>query len=130
MGRLTTMILIMSGIMLLFYFLGLIQNTITSSILNFLLNPETFNTSPLWIKIVAGVEGIVGLFTTIVGLVQKNDLIVSIPVALFLLNLIFDFLSLFTVLYAASTILAVMIFGPLTLVYILTVYEWWRGIST
>lgn len=130
MGKLTTYMFIMSGLLLLAYFFGLVENTATATLLNLLLNPSSWESSVLYTKIILIVETAIIVGATVFSVTQKSDfpLIALLVVPLF--NFGWDFMSIFQKMSASNTILAVLVFSPFFLVYILTVVEWWRGFDT
>lgn len=128
MEKLSQYLLIMSGMVLVFYFMGLITDTSSSTLLTLLLSPEGFKNTSLM--------GLVGLsmsmvgFTTavIVGFLNNNtELIVSYGAAILLLNYGWDFLKVYLVMYSANAVLAILIFSPVLFLYTFTVFDWWRG---
>ena len=128
MGKLTRYIFIMSGLMILFYFSGLIQSTPNSNLLNILLSPEDLQNSTLASKLIAALEVIGGIGAVIFGFISKNtELAASTIFTGYLFNLGWDFLAVVSVVASANKILALLIFSPILIVYILTAFEFWRG---
>lgn len=135
MGKLSTYLITMSGIIIISYAFGLLQNTFTSAILNVVFNPTSAETSALFQFLLQPGTGFIALALSIVvtAIVQvtKNDFMIIAPIVAVLLNFMFDFLAIFQVIAAAThTIVATMIFSPLIVLYFFTVIEWWRGITT
>ena len=138
MGKMTTFLVIMIGMTLLFYFAGLLQDcradgtceceTANCGLLALLTHPENIQTSDMWVKIILSVEGLalVGavIFTAFVG---RLDLAVVAPVAIFLGNILWDFLKVFTVVYEAAPVLAILFFAPMLILFAVTILDWWRG---
>lgn len=132
MGKLTTYLLIISGIMILMYYAGFLNGS--DSLLTYLLNPSTMRDNGLALTIVAAVTAI----TTVVYLVawaitgdRKSAALA--PVAIYLLDLGYEILKVFNTLQsmnASYTPLLVIFFAPLLLIYTLTIIEWWNGVTT
>lgn len=57
----------------------------------------------------------------------KNDSILFASTGVVLSLLVGDFINIFTYFYSASPIIAVLIFSPITIIYIFTCLEWVRG---
>lgn len=128
MGKLTTYILIMSGLMLLFYFSGLIQNTGNSSLLTILLNPFDFPNISFTAKLIALLEGIgaagltIGLFVS-----GKPELAIIAPMIIYLFNLGWDFLAVYAKVAETNPVIGMLLFSPLFVVYVMAFAEFWRG---
>lgn len=144
MSKLATMFGVLSGLMLLFYFTGLLAEctgdylcsttTPNSVILDFLLKPEGAANSTA----AARVATLIGLgavaVAIVVGFVTKNfELTLISPFIVFLFNLGWDFLALYNnvrQIHPALSVLAILIFGPLFFQYILAAVEWFRSPNT
>lgn len=131
MGKLTKYLMIMSGTMILFYFMGLIDKTPNTIMLNFILDPASFQDSDLYLKIIAALE-LVAAASIIVGslFAQRTELIITSTFTIFMFNLLWDFMSVFAVMANANIVIALLLFSPIMVVYITTIMEWFRGIST
>jgi hypothetical protein len=135
MAKTMTLIGIMSGIVLLFYFGGLVTNTASSVLLDLLLAPERFQASSLIVKAVAVVGTLIGISTLLfrnnngVGL----DQYLMVPFIELFLSFGWDFLTIYQNISSVgpvAKVFAVMLFGPLMLMYVISVIEWWRGVET
>ncbi len=60
----------------------------------------------------------------------KPELALVGPFAIFFFNLGWDILFVIVEVSKENPVLAILIFSPLLLVFITTIIEWWRGIST
>lgn len=130
MGKLTTYMLVMSGIILLMYFFGLLENTATSGLLNLLLNPSEFANSNLYVQIILIVEVAVVVGATVFSITQRTDFPLIALLVVPLLNFGWDFMAVYAIMASINPIIATVIFSPLFIVYVLTVVEWWRGVDT
>jgi len=131
MAKFANYIIIMSGFVLLFYTMGLIDNTPNSTLLNLLLDPENFQTSALSIKALLAIQAILAT-AIVVGFAMAGNIelgvMVSFSIALF--NMLWDFMSVIGVLSANIGPLALLVFSPLLLLFLVTMLEWWRGVTT
>ncbi len=126
MGKFGTYILIMSGLVLLFYFTGIITDTANTTFLNLLLNPESFRDSDLNLQVILVLEGVATAGILAIAVLTRNiELAVRGIFSIFLLNLLWDFIMVFNVIKSVNMPLAILIFGPLLLLYYVTIVEWW-----
>lgn len=130
MGKATTYILVISGMMLLFYYAGLLSGTasVNSALLDLLLNVQNIKDLGIWTKVVLVIE----LFATgaaiILGVFRNSpELFVTAPIAIYMANLFFDFLIVYKVIASAAPVLAVLVFAPIIVLFTFTIVEWWRG---
>lgn len=128
MGKATTYLLVMSGLMLLFYFGGLIEQSgsVTSTLLTLVVNPENlqysfFVTSTILGALSLGAAIVVGVLT------KDVQLAAMFTITSYLLNLGWDFLQVFGVIAGENRVIAVLIFAPLMFIYVITMVEFWRG---
>ena len=130
MGKLTKYIIIMSGLSLLFYFTGLLEQTPNSTLLNLLLDPVSFQNSTLVSKALLAIEGIVAA-TIVVGIAiaGRIELAVISAFVVFAFNLFWDFVAVFAVVASVNPVIAILIFSPIFLLYTVTILEWWRGVG-
>ncbi len=128
MGKLTTYILVMSGLMLLFYISGLLDGTPNSVFFDLILNPENIRTSEINIQILLVLEGILALGIVVGFAIAGNvEFGVMGVFSIFLMNLLWDFLRVFTKVYSTNPVIALVLFSPILLLYAVTILEWWRG---
>ncbi len=131
MGKFGTYVVVMSGLMLLFYFTGITEQTGTTTLLNLLLNPEGFQETPIAIKAIAVLTGILASVIVVGFAIAGNvELGVMVAFTTFLFNSLWDFLAVFNKVAAVNPVIAVLIFSPLLFLFIVTTIEWWRGVST
>jgi len=130
MSKITTYLGILGTILIGAHLMGLIANTGTSILFSWLANPEQLFSSSFFSSIsniltlfaTAGV--IIGLFTS-----QKTDLVAIIGFTSLLFLVGWDMLAIYSGLKTINTDLALLIMSPALLIYLITVIEWWRGIS-
>jgi len=128
MGKLATYLVLMSGLTLLFYFFGLVQNTGTSTLLTLVLSPENLENTSFSTLIISALSLAGILASVVLGFSNQNvELAATGTLAIFLFNLGWDFLSVFNRVRAQNEPLALLIFAPLLLLYCVTIVEWWRG---
>lgn len=128
MGKFTTYLLIMSGLMLMFYFTGLIPSGNGHTLLDILLHPDQMPAITLATLIKNALLG-TGLITAIaVGFYTKNyELAFLAPIALFIIDMMWGFLPVIQKVYSVSPVLAVLLFGPVMFIFLITGVDWWRG---
>ena len=131
MGKFGTYVMVMSGLMLLFYFTGITDQTGTTTLLNLLLSPEGFQNTPISVKAVAIFTGILAS-AIVVGFAIAGNVELGVMVAFttFLFNSLWDFLSVYSKVASVNPVIAVLIFSPLLFLFVVTTIEWWRGVTT
>jgi|26BtaG_2_1085354.scaffolds.fasta_scaffold03105_7 hypothetical protein len=136
MGKLGTYIIIMCGLSLLFYFMGIItpQESVTSNLLDMALNPQEFEISSLIDFITASITALSIGGAVLVGLVTGNRELAALSgLATFILSLGYDFFLVFNKFASVtpiSGVFAVLIFSPFFILWFITAVEWWRGMTT
>ena len=133
-NKLGTYILIMSGIMLLMYFGGVLETNGTTTLLNILLNPNEMPTLPISTKVLFAMEAIGGTAIAVaLVLAGKPELALMSPVAIYLFDLGWGFLDVYNKIVSVNPNyypIATLLFAPLFLLFVVTVLEWWRGVTT
>ena len=131
MAKLTKFLMLMSGLVLLFYFPGLLDKTPNATLLNLLLDPVGFQDTNIFVKALTVLE-LVAAAGIIVGTIvaQRTELIVVATFTIFLFNLLFDFIAIIAIVAAVNPVIAILLFAPLLFVYFTTVIEWFRGLTT
>lgn len=135
MAKTLTIIGMMGGVVLLFYFSGLLTDTASSIFLDLLLNPERFQTASTVTKIISAIGILIGIST----LVFRNnngvaiDQYLMIPFIELFLSFGWDFLKVYQQIASVGEVgkvVAILFFGPLMIMYIISLVEWWRGVET
>lgn len=132
MSKMTTWIGLMSGLSLLFYVGGVLSGTITSTLLDLALNPQNLQTSSLYLTIGSVAALVITVVSTFVARSQNSDFYLFYPVVLAMFSFGWDFLNVYAALGGSGSIgglVAILLFGPLMLMYMISVLEWWRGIE-
>lgn len=127
MGKMATYLMIMTGILLMMYYGGLI--TTPDTLLTLILNPSSISYSMFFTEMLAAIEliGLIGIVVVAVAL-RNPTIIVFGAVMIFLFDLGFSFLQVFVVLTSIDpnfTPLAILLFAPLLFIFGLTCIEWW-----
>lgn len=131
MGRLLTYLAVSTGLILLFYFMGLVENTANSTLLNLLLSPENLEDSSLSVVVFTALTGVTAAAVISIGILTGNtQLAIMGPVAVYLFNILWDFIEVFNVLREANPIITILLFAPLMLLWGVTVIDWWRGVTS
>lgn len=131
MGKLTTYLMVMTGIMILFYFGGLTDGT--TSLMGILLNPTTLKTSGIIVAVGAAIiTAAAAAQIKIAGtsLASAPEILVMSTAFTLLLALVWDFIVVFNKVLATNPVIAILLFSPLFLVLGITMIEWWRGVTT
>ena len=131
MGKFGNYIILMSGLTLLFFFTGLLPDTANSTLLNLLLDPTSFQNSDLSFKLVVAIEAILAS-AIVIGFAVAGNLELGIMVSFttFLFNTLWDAIAVYSVVAAINPVFAILVFAPLIFLWIITVLEWWRGLTT
>lgn len=139
MGKITTYLIMMSGLVLLFYFGGLIQvcegdglceaTTPNGKLLDMLLKPENMRQSTLGDKIIGLLAGlaVVGSLVLSGFLYERLEFAATAAFTGFLFNVAWDFIAVFNVVRESNPVLAILLFAPFLLVFIPTILEFFRG---
>jgi len=133
LGKLTNSIALMSGILLLFYFGGLIPSTPTTALLNLALHPESLQGSVLWNTIIGVSSLVLGFTALVLGNFLNVDLYYFWPLVIYFLNVGYDFMAIYQQIAgysAVAAVFSVLLFGPLMIIYVIGLVEWWRGVET
>lgn len=134
MGKITTLLLVMSGIDLLFYFTGLISCDITinnncNTLLTQLVNPSVI----LSASIITGGATTLGiilfnLFKSGIGSVNIGNLFsnlryaIVIPFVAYIAKLIGDGIVIFDKIASINSVIAILFLSPIFIVVILSIY--------
>lgn len=130
MGKLTKYVIMMSGLTLLFYFTGLLNQTPNTTLLNLLLDPVSLENSTLALKGVVAIEAIVASLIVVGFAAAGNvELGVMSAFAIFLFNLFWDFMAVVAIVSSANLVFGILLFAPLMLLFTVTILEWWRAIN-
>lgn len=129
MGRLVKYILILSVVLLLFHFAGLIEDTPISVLLQLLTNPSNLRNSSLFAVIFAATQGVIAGVAITIGVVSPSrvDFVIKVGIVSFLISIGWDLVAIANKLALMNSALAVLIVSPLMVVYLLTAIEWWFG---
>jgi uncharacterized protein with PQ loop repeat len=119
---------ILATVLISFHLVGLIENTGSSVLLGWMANPESINNTSFLLSVKAvftlfAVGGVViGLFFS-----QKTDQVALISFVLLMIAVADDILAIYGQIKLFNADLALLIFSPILLLYILTGLEWWRN---
>ncbi|KKN05004.1 hypothetical protein LCGC14_1091720 [marine sediment metagenome] len=131
MGKFANYLVLMSGLTILFYFAGLIDQTANSTLLNLLLDPSSFQDTTLALKAIIAIEAILASAIVVGFAIAGNiELGVMSSFSIFLFNLLWDFTAVFSAVSAANPVIAIIFFAPGIFLFIVTILEWWRGVTT
>lgn len=134
MGKLNMYLMAMIVWILLFNFAGLMDGGSTYLLKSVgILSPENLGTTQFYITFVAifavTIAGI-AIGATVFRDASIILLIKNVAIGELMVVLIWDLLALYRVVIITNRYVALLIFAPLMLVYLLTLAEWVRGMST
>jgi len=151
MGKLTTYTIMMMGLIVLFYFTGLIidctkedgssctgdeeclctAETPNSLVLNLMLKPHNIRVSTIRNKGILILEGITAAALLGVSFLYRDVKLALLgPFAIYIFNLLYDFTTVTAKIWSIHPLLSVivaLILSPLLVYYIIAVVEWWGG---
>ena len=136
MSRIVVATLIITVTILLFHFAGIIPDgTPTGFVLGKLglIHPENFDSTAFY-KIIIGL-GALGIGGVTISLFASKSLEtaifygVGILLVPFLLSMILDLILIFGLLSQFNNFLAVIVIAPLLVVWLVSIYDWVRGIG-
>lgn len=138
MSKIITMTIIMTGLMLLFYFGGLVQTetdegtcegqTPNSKLLNILLQPECMKDSTIGRKTILTIGSVAGVIVIAAAVFIPNiELAIMGAFAIYFFTLLWDFMVVFQKVYEVTPFFAIMFFAPLMFTFIIIIIDWWRG---
>ena len=117
-----TYVLLITGISLIFYFGGLINNPL----IQILLEPQNMSTGSFALATILGVAAIGAAI--IIGWVTKDiEKAIMAPMAIYVFSILINFVQVHNRIKAENPVLAPLIFGSILLLFVLTMVDWWRG---
>lgn len=131
MSKVATYLSILGSIIIGFHLAGLIVDTGTWTILQLLKDPQEIFNENYYLVIITALTLFAGAVITVGFLVnQKLDQAVLTSFTILLIFVGWDLLGIYNAISTnVNHELALLIFSPMIMVYILTVLEWWRGQS-
>lgn len=130
MGKMTKYLLFLTVVILLFHFSGAITSTTPTGYLMDsvgITNPESIGTSTFYGIIIAiFVAALAGVYALIVYKVNPIY-IYSVPLVMALIAILWDLVTIYSIISRTSYALATLIISPLMVVYLLAVFDWWRS---
>lgn len=130
MAKFSTYMFMISGFLLVFYFLGLNEGGALSGLLNLLLNPSQLKSSELVLLLGSVFTSLTIGVSAIITRAYNPDLVILASLTPLLLEFGYELFLVFNIVKEVSTVFAVLVFSPMLLVYVFTVIEWWRGVTT
>lgn len=131
MGKLVTMLILLIFIDILFLVTGQLDiSSSTSVITGAILDPSLFKTSVFFLLFL-GIGGIAGLAAvsgvTTGTLVSATNILAFTFMAIGMIGLLGDFITIYLTLRLYNEILAIMIMAPIIMIFAVTIAEWLRG---
>ena len=122
---------ILSMVIIGFHVAGLMGNTPISWLMDLLLNPENLSEHSFY----STIAGILTLFSAgamiVIGttLPERIEQAATVTFVSLLFVIGWDMIAIFNVLRQTSHVMALFVISPVLTIYLLSVIEWWRGIS-
>lgn len=128
MSKLAVYLGILSTVLLGLHIFNLDGGTPTSTILRWITNPESFNSTTFFI-VLSAVLTLFGVSVIISGLFfqSRTDQATLITLTNLLLLVGWDIIGVYNEIKKFNADFALVIISPILLVYFLTVIEWWRS---
>ena len=134
MGKLTTYLMIVTGILVLFHYSGIIGADEGSAILSYATNPTNLRNLDISDIIEIAIQGAVASAISIVAIASGHlELAMMSAVAIFFWNLLTDMLIVYNKIVAVNanyTPIAVILIAVPFIVLLLVIVDWWRGRDT
>jgi len=128
MGKFTTYMLLTTGIVLLFYFGGLLTGTATSTVLTLLLHPESLQNWSGTTILFASISTAAIFAGIIAGIIVRNvELAIMSAIVPVFAAFGWDIIQVYLVLAAEIPVLAILFMSPVMFVYVMSIVEFWRG---
>jgi len=128
MGKVAKILVVVSGLLLLFYFAGLIINTPNSTLLNMLLDPSSIQTAALYTKIILVIELAVAVGAVILGFfIKYPELIAAAGLIPLVGNLMWDITAVSSKVFSVNKFFGVILFAPMMIFMCIALWEFWRG---
>lgn len=131
MGKLVTMLSILIFIDMLFLATGQINlDSSTSIITSAILEPSLFKTSAFFLLFlgIAGIAGLVATSGVTTGiLANATNVLAFAAMAVAMIALLGDFITVYITLNALNPVLSKLIMGPVIMIFSVTIAEWLRG---
>lgn len=127
MTRFYTMIVVISGISILFYFAGL--TTETNSLTSLLLNPGSIASSGLATIIAASLSLAVTIFSIVLGTRFSNiEIALAGPIGVVMLSFLWELITIYRIVFTYNNpVIAILIFSPILFILGLLTFDWVRG---
>ena len=130
MSKLSVYIGILATVVIGFNLVGIIDNTGTSALLSWISNPSSWNELSFYVQL-KGILTALAVGGIIVGFFRSDisDKVASSAAALLFLSVGEDIIRIYMEINKWNSEIALLIFSPILLVYLITVVEWWRGMN-
>lgn len=130
MSRMTVYISILATVLLGAHLMGLVEDTGSVTLLQWVTNPEDFRADGIFdnfISVLTLISAAGAIITAGLAISQKYDLALLVGVTDIFFLVGWDMLAIYNGIKEINPDVAILLISPLLLVYFLTVIEWWRG---
>ena len=129
MNQGTTFILVMTGLLIVFYIMGILpEGSINGQLLTILAHPEDmFNGGHFWTVLLTYLGTLTAVGITLNWITGGNsDLVFMIPLVSYLVILLTDFLQVYNAIRQANPVIALLL-SPILFIWVITMIELIRG---
>ena len=128
MSKFINFMVLMCGILLLCHISGVIQDTPNSVLINLLIEPENMRDSSIVVQLLAAIAIVGGVGAIILGFTNINvELFAAGAFAVWIFNIGWDFVAVFSAVASVNRPIAILIFSPFLIAYIISAFLFWRG---
>lgn len=121
--KITYYVMLLTGMSILFYFTGLINN---NPLLDLLLNPQNLTASELFFNISVAIATTAG--AVIIGFITKDlDKAAMAFFVPYIGILLWNSITVFNVMSSTAYVISVILFGSVIFLFIISLLDYWRG---
>jgi len=130
MSKLVNSIVFISTVLILFYFAGVLENTATTKLLDFLLNTDLWKSDNVFVDKLDEVIKLAGVSGAIVAgflLGERTNWGIKAGLAGFMFLVGWDLVAIFNKVAELDVFLAVLVLSPMAIAYFIIVINWFGG---
>jgi len=134
MSKFTNYLFLISGLIGVFWAFGLLEGGTTSTFLNIIINPEQILSAEFFRTLFDPTQStLYGVLAAAAGIIlarYRSDLTIFAAAIPVLISYGLDLIIIFNTVKDINEVFAILVFAPMIVVYVITVAEWWRGVTT
>ena len=129
MGKLVTLITMLIFIDILFVMTGQLALSSSSSvIITAMFSPADIMETNFWALVITSLVSLGAVAGIVAGLVTRNsDIAIFFAMAGTLALLVMDYVAIYRYLFALNNLLALIVLGPIVVIFSMVILEWARG---